>query len=284
MKKVLVIYNPVAGSKKLSDAKKIIENILKKEGYDYDLHQTSKSEKNPFDRYLNNKYERIIVSGGDGTVSEVTSFIIYNNIKVPLIILPRGSANILALSIKIPFNIRKSLLNGLKNKGRSLDAMMVNNKRYGMIATGCGYDTLIMRQTTRSLKRKMGLLAYFWTVLKTIFIYRGKSYRLCIDGKRMNVVAKTIMIFNILPLSNLNITEQIIGDKILANDGILNIFVLNPRPIRDFLKFKKSIKVFKGKEISIKSRRESRFQIDGNVFKGKSVSIKVIPKAINIVY
>ncbi len=284
MKKALVIYNPAAGAKKLIDGRKIIEDTLKKEGYVYDFHQTSKSDKDPFKKYLGKKYNRIIVAGGDGTVAEVTSFIIHNKIKVPLIILPRGSANLLAVSLKIPLNLRRALLNGLRKEGKFLDAMKINKKYYGMIATGCGYDTLLMKQTTRKLKRKIGVLAYFWTILKTIFVYRGKPYSLYIDGKRERVVAKTIMAFNIAPLSNLNITAQLIGCKILPDDGLLNILAFNPRPIRDFLKFKKAMTIYGGREISIKARKESNFQIDGTVFKGKSISIKVMPKAIRIVY
>jgi len=176
------------------------------------------------------------------------------------------------------------LIKGLKGKGKPLDAMRINKKYYGMIAAGCGYDTLVMRKTTRSLKRKIGALAYLWTVLKTIFIHRGKPYKLSVDGKREMIIAKTIISFNILPLGHLKITKPFIGNQIFPNDGLLNILAFNPRPIRDFFKFKKAIKTFQGKKISIKTKKEGKFQIDGNVFKGNSITIEVLPKAIHIAY
>ncbi len=283
MKKVLVIFNPVAGVKKWGDSKSIIQSILKKEGYEYEWFETTKTEKQPLEQFLGNEYYRIIVSGGDGTVAEVSSFMIHNKIKTPLVILPQGSANILAISLLLPLNIRLALRYGLKNKGKLLDAMHINRKQYGMICTGCGYDTLIMRRTPRSLKRKLGVFAYIWIMLKTIFIYRSRPYKLTIDGKRRVVIAKTILIFNILPLGHLKITKPFITNQIIPNDGLLNIYVLNPRPIRDLFHFNKQLKVFQGKTISIKSKKKRHFQIDGDVFKGKTMQIEVLPKAINIV-
>lgn len=282
--KALVIFNPMAGAKKLVDSKKIIQNTLEKEGYEYDFFETIKAERQPLEQFIGKKYDRIIVSGGDGTVAEVTSFLIHNKIKTPLVIIPQGSANILAISLQLPLGVKQALLKGLKNEGRILDAMKINNKHYGMIAAGSGYDTLIMSRTSRNLKRRIGFLAYLCTVFKTIFYYRSKPYKLYIDDKRESVIAKTIISFNILPLGHLKITKPFLGTQILPDDGLLNIFVLNPRPIRDFFRFKKAVKIFKGKKISIKTKEERRFQIDGNVFKGTSLSIELIPKAINIVH
>ena len=117
-KTVLVIFNPVAGAKKWGDSKSIIQEILIKEGYEYEWYETTKADKQPLEQFIGKKYDRIIVSGGDGTVAEVSSFMIHNKIKTPLVILPQGSANILAISLLIPLNIRLALRFGLKNKGK----------------------------------------------------------------------------------------------------------------------------------------------------------------------
>ena len=226
----------------------------------------------------------MIVSGGDGTVAEVTSFMIANNMRTPLVIIPQGSANILAISLGLPLTPGLALNRGLNKEGRPLDAMKINNRYYGMIATGMGYDTLVMQKTPRTLKRRIGFFAYVWTVLKTILIYRAHPYKLTIDGKRTSVMAKTILAFNILPLGHLKISRPFLGTPILPTDGLLNVFSLNPRPMRTLFGFKKLIQVFQGKKIIIKSKKTRRYQIDGNVFKGKTVSIEVLPKAIYIAY
>lgn len=284
MKKALVIYNPVAGQKKILNAKKTIERILKKSGYEHDFFETLPVEKQPLEQFANNKYDRIIVSGGDGTVAEVTSFLIERKIKTPLVIIPQGSANILAVSLQLPLTPGMALKRGLKKEGKALDAMRINNKRYGMIATGVGYDTMIMAETPRYLKRKIGFFAYIWTVIKTILYYHSHPYKLTIDGKRVMLMAKTIIAFNILPLGHLKITKPFIGTPISPRDGLLNIFALNPKPVRNVLGFRKMVQIFHGKKISIKTKKSRRYQIDGNVFKGNTVTIEVLPKAIYIAY
>lgn len=284
MKKALVIYNPVAGKKKILNTKRIIENTLKKNGYEYDFFETLPVKIQPLEQFANNKYDRIIVSGGDGTVAEVTSFLIDQKIKTPLVIIPQGSANILAVSLQLPLTPGMALNRGLKREGKALDAMKINNKRYGMIATGVGYDTLVMAETPRHLKRQIGFFAYLWTVLKTILVYHAHPYKLTIDGKREIVIAKTIIAFNILPLGHLKINKPFIGTQILPDDGLLNLFSLNPKPVRSLLGFKKMVQIFQGKKISIKTKKARRYQIDGNVFKGKTVTIEVLPKAIYIAY
>ncbi len=284
MKKVLVIYNPVAGKKKFFDTKQIIDKVLRKFNYDYDFFETAPVKKQIFEEHLNKKYDYIVVSGGDGTVAEVSSILIRKKIKTPLIIIPQGSANLLALALRLPIHPKTALEHGLRSEGKFLDAMQINRKYYGMIACGIGYDTIIMKKTSRKLKRKIGFLAYAWTILKTIFFYNSRPYKISIDGKREVVSAKTVLAFNILPLGGSKIIQPIFKKQILADDGIINIFAFNPKPVRDLLGFKNIICNFQGKNISIKSKREQHYQIDGNVFKGKVLNIEIIPKAIKIAY
>ena len=125
-KKVLVVYNPAAGKKKLLNDRGIIESVLKKNGYDYDFFETLPIKKQPLEQFSDKKYDRIVVSGGDGTVAEVTSFLIRNKIKTPLVIIPRGSANILAMSLNLPMTPGRALSHGLKSEKRALDAMKIN--------------------------------------------------------------------------------------------------------------------------------------------------------------
>lgn len=279
-----MIYNPVAGKRKLLDTKATIEKVLKKADYDHDFFETLPQRRQPLEQFLGKPYDRIVVSGGDGTVAEVTSFLIEHKIKTPLVIIPQGSANILAVSLGLPPAPGMALNRGLKSEGKALDAMRVNNKYYGMIATGLGYDTLVMSKTPRHLKRKFGFFAYLWTILTTMLVYHASPYKLTIDGKRVVVMAKTIMTFNILPLGHLKITKPFIGTPISPTDGLLNVFALNPKPVRNMLGFRKIVQIFTGKKITVKTKKARRYQIDGNVFKGKTVTIEVIPKAIYIAY
>ena len=282
--RALIIYNPMAGSKLSTFKKEMIFEILKAEGWEHDFFETQKTEKQPLEPFAKNHYDKIVVSGGDGTVSEVISFMVHHKIKAPLIILPQGSANILAVSLKIPLNPKSALKMGLKNEAKALDVMNVNGKYHGMIAVGLGYDSLVMEQTTRQMKRKWGVLAYLSTILKTIFFYRGQPYKLNVDGKREVVYAKALMVFNLLPLGKTSVAEYLVGNQVHENDGELNVAALNPRPVLDKLFIRRRMKVFSGKKIVIQQKNKGTFHIDGDVHQGKTVTVEVIPRAVNIIH
>jgi diacylglycerol kinase (ATP) len=285
MKKALIIYNPVSGSKSWKNVPDIIERALKKHGYKGTWFETKNVKKQPLEPFAKKRFDRIIAIGGDGTVAEVAAFMIKNKIKTPLVIIPQGSANILATTLHLPlFSVSQAIKKGLTQKAQPIDAMKVNNQHIGLIATGCGYDVLIMKHTTRNLKRTLGAAAYAWIFLKTFFTYKAHPYKLTIDGKRHYISAKSILVFNLMPFQSLKLTKHLIPEKILPTDQTLNIVAFNPSSLWDLFKSTPKIQTFKGKSIHIKAKQTKSYEVDGDIFKGKNVNIEMIPKAIQIVH
>lgn len=284
MKKALVIYNPMSGAKKLLNSREIIQDGLKKAGYEIDFHETIKAKKQDFSAFKDKKYDRIVVAGGDGTVNEVIGFLITNKIKSPLVIIPQGSANILAHALGLPLLAKRALEKGLKSEGKKLDAMLINKKHHGMIAAGIGYDAVLMSETSRKMKRKIGFLAYLWTFFSTVFDYRSRAYKVAVDGKRQSVLAKSIVCFNVLPFGETAWSHLPRGSKISGHDGTLNVLVMNPGRLRKWFYKTPRFQLLEGKQFSIQSKKVKRFQIDGEAFKGNSITIDVLEKAINIAY
>lgn len=275
MKKVLVIHNPISGAKSWKNVKKIIENELQQSGYDHVWIETQPVKHQPFENFLNESFHRIVVVGGDGTVANVARFLIQTANKTPLVIIPQGSGNLLAKTLSIPqASVRKAIRLGLQNSGKPVDAMRINRKLYALNAVGKGYDVFVMKNTPRALKRTWGLWAYVHTVLRTFFPYRKHPYKLTIDGKRHTVLAKTILVFNGFPIPGIHI-----GGAVRPDDGRLNIAVWNPRWFG-----KSTLTTLTGKTISIKSKKEREFDLDGEVFKGGTLNIEVLPRALNIVF
>ena len=267
MPHALVIYNPVSGSKKWKDVPLMIRQTLKKHNFEHTWFETQPVKRQDFGILKSRKFDRIIVVGGDGTVAEVASWMVQGKCKTPLVILAQGSANVLAHSLGIPFlNLKKALEEGLTKPGKPLDAMLVNRKHVALIAVGRGYDTYLMKKTLRAEKRKWGALAYLWSFLKTFLFYRSQPYKITIDGERIYTVSKQILVLNITPAP-----EVFISGK----DGLLNIFTAS--------RFHR-VKMWKGKRISIKTKKELTFDCDGEVFKSKTVNIEVLPGALHVVY
>jgi diacylglycerol kinase (ATP) len=285
MKQALVVYNPVSGSKNWKNVPAIILQTLQKHNYQSSWFETKNTHTQNFDKVFKKKFHRIIVVGGDGTVGQVVAHMTKNHIKTPLVIIAQGSANLLARALGLPIlRVKTALEKGLKNSGHAIDVMEINRNQYGTIATGVGYDTAIMKQTSRSLKRALGPTAYAFTILKTFLFYKAKPYHLTLDGKRIPLVAKTVMVFNLIPLGHLKISTMVTGSRILPNDGKLNVIAFNPRSIFDLFTNRPKFQTFTGKTISIKSHEDHEFQIDGDVQKGKTIQIRTLPKAIRIVH
>lgn len=264
MKHALVIYNPVSGHRKLGDAAQTIRQTLEDNGFTWRWHET-KPKQNLSD-LLKEPFDRIVVCGGDGTVAETVKALILSRTKTPLVLIPTGSANLLALTLGIPFfQVRRALELGLTGTVRTLDVMRVNRTHFGVIAVGRGYDAFLMQETPRKLKRKLGLFAYAWVFLKTFLFYRSRPFKLTIDGERSTVFAKSIMVFNLIPLPFL---------KIHPHDGVLNVLMMKSSGI---------LEQKMGKTISIKSPKEFSFQVDGELLHRKVVNIETLPAALTVV-
>ncbi|MFT7183757.1 MAG: diacylglycerol kinase family enzyme [Oceanicoccus sp.] len=276
MKRALVVYNPISGVKGWKDVPRTLVAELEEHNWDWDWFETVKSEKQALESFLNTKYDRVVVAGGDGTVASVVDFMVTHDMKVPLIIIPQGSANLLAVTLNIPlFHVRKAIRFGLKNPGKRIDVMKVNDKHIGLIAVGQGYDVFLMKETTRALKRHWGLFAYAWVMMKTFVTFRRRSYEITIDGKRHEASSKAVIVFNAFPLAYWKASQLFLGKRIIPNDGELNLFTMG--------KFWR-ISAYKGKKIVIKTNDTNEYQIDGDVFSCKTLSIEVMPKALLVVH
>ena len=225
MKRALVIYNPISGVKGWKDVPRILVSELEENEWDWDWFETVKAAKQPLESFLKTKYDRVIVAGGDGTVASIVDFMVRNKMEVPLVIIPQGSANLLAVTLNVPlFKVRKAIRLGLHNPGKKIDVMCVNGKHIGLIAVGRGYDVFLMKETTRALKRHWGLFAYAWVMLKTFVSFRRRAYKITIDGKRHHVSSKAVIVFNAFPLAYWKASQLFLGKPILPNDGELNLF------------------------------------------------------------
>ena len=263
---VLVIYNPVSGSRKWRDVPCEIRAALSEKNCTWTWFETRARARQDFSPLRGLHFDHVLVVGGDGTTSEVVDFLLREKIRAPLHVLPQGSANVLGWSLGIPLilDLKRAVKKALSAQPKTIDAFWVNRKRYGLIAVGRGYDAFLMQETDRPMKRRWGFFAYLWMALKTILFYRSQPYKITIDKKRLFVSAKLVMIVNLLPVPRFLVKE---------NDGLLNVFVVTNRH---------RVHMWTGKNIVVKAGAEMNFQLDGEVHRGKTLQVEVVPKAVQI--
>ena len=99
---VFVIGNPVAGSGWARHRIEELVNILKQRGHRVEVFLTRGSgEAKRWVTQIKPDIETIVVSGGDGTVNEVLNGLA-DPCRVPIALLPTGSANVLAHELGSP--------------------------------------------------------------------------------------------------------------------------------------------------------------------------------------
>ena len=109
MKKALFIYNPNSGKEllkpKLSD---VIDTIVKG-GYEVTVYPTQ-MYKDAYRKVLTytDTYDRIICSGGDGTLDEVVTGMIERGENISIGYIPTGTTNDFANSLHIPKNLSEA--------------------------------------------------------------------------------------------------------------------------------------------------------------------------------
>jgi len=284
-KKILIIYNPAAGKKK--KIKKSAEKLLA--DLDYDWLETSKKI-DCLAGVDGNKYDRVVVIGGDGTIHQVANWILKNNYNLILGVVPFGSANLLAGVTKIPKNLGLALRLALLGKHQETDVGLVNKREYFLLAGGLGYDAWVISNTRRVWKRLFGFWSYTIAMLHGLFNLREYNFSLTIDGQREQRHAKTIFIMNFGKFFGLNF-----GPAVAPDDGYLNIAVVRPVGLFDYFKifgrligrkyyWKKHLEYFRFKKLQINFNKKIPFQLDGEEMEPKRpIEIEVAARALKIV-
>lgn len=283
--KILIIYNPLAGKKSKKD--KIIKKLLEPYKFDVIWHYTTLGS---FAGFNPDHFDRIFAAGGDGTVKEVASWIIGKKSDTPLVILPVGSANILALSLGIPMEMKKALKLGFSDKVQKIDVGLINHRYYFLIAAGIGFDAKVIRNTSRKMKKTWGWIAYIISIIFSFFSTRANKFFIKIDDQSKTVTAQSIFISNFGQFFNLTLNPDA---KI--NDGFLNISILKTLNIKDlgilarrlFLKqYPKDwrYEYFRAKEAYVLPfYKKTPMQIDGEVVELPYLDIKMLPQALRII-
>lgn len=116
---------------------------------------------------ISEKATKIITIGGDGTINEVASNLLYTNI--PLGIIPMGSGNGLARHLGLPLQFEKALDRALNGTNITIDAGKWNDRSFFCTA-GIGFDAYVAAHFARRGKR--GFFNYVYSTIASLRDYQ----------------------------------------------------------------------------------------------------------------
>lgn len=191
MKRLLFIFNPMAGKAKLSSYLFNIVTFYTKSNYLVTMYCTQKKgDGYAFLRDLSESYDLAVCAGGDGTLNEVISAILDFDIRIPLGYIPFGSTNDFARSIGIPTNIKAAMDTTINGASYEIDIGRFN-RSYFVYVAAFGIFTSVSYSTPQKMKNALGYLAYILEGIKAIS--ELKSYRLVLECESVRIEGNFIV-------------------------------------------------------------------------------------------
>jgi diacylglycerol kinase (ATP) len=125
-------------------------------------YEVPKSRKAPASvrRVVEDGADLLFVWGGDGMVQRCVDAL--DGARIPIAVVPAGTANLFASNLGIPKDIEAAVDIGLHGPRRTLDVGRVNGERFAVMA-GAGFDAQMIREADAGLKDRIGRVAYVWT-------------------------------------------------------------------------------------------------------------------------
>jgi YegS/Rv2252/BmrU family lipid kinase len=234
--------------------------------------------------------DALAVYGGDGTLMEAISGLIGS--EIPLIILPGGSANVVATELSIPKDFKEvcTLLGQDQLETKTIDVGQFDT-RYFITGISLGFGADIVKGANRETKNKFGIFAYFLSAVAALKKTKKVVYHLKIDGLEHKIRGLTCIISN---TGNLGFSNISYDKHIDMSDGFLDVIVLRKVNFsllkhivvtllrRERPHNLKLVQHWQGKDISISSIPRQTVQCDGEVLNDAVLHIKVIPGAIKV--
>jgi diacylglycerol kinase (ATP) len=136
----------------------------------------------------------VIACGGDGTLNEIVNGLAaqQNGHRVPLALLPGGTANILAKELDLPWDIpsaAEKLVHGTVKEialGLATPLEQPEQKKYFLSVAGAGPDGMIVYSIDLDLKARVGILAYWWQGAREIFRYKFPHFRIVTGDQKLD--------------------------------------------------------------------------------------------------
>lgn len=227
MKKMLFIYNPMAGKEQIRNKLSDIVQIFCEAGFEVTIFATQgKEDATNIVLEKGGRYDYVVCSGGDGTMNEVATGLIQLEKRPVCGYIPAGTVNDFASSLKIPKIMKKAAKLITEGSVFKCDLGQFND-RYFTYVSGFGAFTEVSYQTPQEWKNALGKAAYFIEALKHITEIKSHHMVIEYDGGRveddfmLGLVSNSVSVAGYKAYSKMNI---------MMDDGLFEaLFIKNIR-------------------------------------------------------
>ena len=182
MKKLLFIYNPNAGKKRITAKLGEVAQVFSAAGYDTTLHATRcRGDATVTAAQQAAGYDLVVCCGGDGTLNEVVSGLAGRKDVPPLGYLPAGTTNDFSRTLKLPTTLVRAAQTAVEGSPFACDMGRFNERNFVYVAA-FGVFTEVSYSTPQAEKNLLGHLAYVLRGVRSLNSLRHYSLRVTHDG------------------------------------------------------------------------------------------------------
>lgn len=269
--KVLFIFNPHSGKGLIREDLLDIIDTMVKAGFDLTVYTTQaqgdaiqKLEKDA------GKFDRIICSGGDGTLDEVVTGVIRSGANVPIGYIPAGSTNDFANSLGIPKEMLLAAQTAVAGSRFPCDVGYFSGDTFVYVAA-FGLFTEVSYKTSQQMKNALGHVAYILEGVKHLHDIPSCQMQVEYDGQ---VIQDTFIFGMVTNSVSVGGFKGITGSDVKLDDGVFEVTLIknpkNPIELNEILACLTNliddsdlIYTFKTSEIHFTSKEKVAWTLDG---------------------
>ena len=289
--RLLFIFNLRSGKGKIKENLAEIVDIMVKAGWEVTVYTTQcQGDAVEKARLEAGEYDRIVCSGGDGTLDEVVTGMMKAKSRVPIGYIPAGSTNDFGNSLGIDKDIRKAAQIAASGRMFPCDIGRFNDDFFVYVAA-FGLFTDVSYQTSQDMKNVLGHAAYILEGAKQLWDIPSVRMQVEYDG---NVLYDEFIYGMITNSNSVGGFDGLISGDVILNDGVFEVTLIktpkNPMELSEVLACLTNIRkesdmlyTFQTSSIKFTSSESVSWTLDGE-YGGdhQTVLIEDCPRALEI--
>lgn len=288
--RVLFVINPISGGRPKTKFVAQVERYLDMKLFEPSYVYTEGPEQTGVitKRGIAEQFQLIVAVGGDGTINEIARHLL--NKPIALGIIPYGSGNGFARSLKIPLKTTQAIQRLNKMQVKFVDSGTINGLPFFNMG-GVGFDAAVSKRFARAGNR--GILGYMLTVISAMRTFVPVPCRIDLEGN--SSLKERVFMLSIANSPQFG-NGAYIAPQASMEDGWLDICVV--RPFRGILfpkmvyhLFNKSanksgyVESFRVKAARILVDDGEMVHLDGEPHQlGGVLEVNVLPKSLKVLY
>jgi len=289
MKRACIILNETAGQ--ATGIKDRLAPFVREYWCEFSAKREGESAEGHARRVVDEGFERIVVAGGDGTLSHVVNGIAADLACVELGLIPLGTGNDFARSLEIPLDPIAAVAIALGDHVRAVDLLRVTNGKafYAVNAASGGMAGKVAADVMDADKVTWGAFAYWMTALSQLVDLKATEVHLDFDEQKLDLEVYGVVIANgryvgggfpiasqaALDNGKLSIVVIPVLSTLELLSAGLNYTLGSPSPTGP-------IKTFETTRVHLTSKPAMHFSIDGEPTREVEATFEVVPGALRM--